>query len=78
MNVFTSLFSTSGFAILIAVVFGIMLFVSGADLYLTWRGQHTIGEYVNAAVDTRKWVALLIAAVFGAMVAHFFIYITNG
>jgi len=54
-----------------------MLFVSATDLYLSYRRKPTIGEYVNAAVAARQWVAVLIALVFGAMIAHFFIYITQ-
>jgi hypothetical protein len=77
MSVAEQIFTTRGFSVLVAVVFAVMLFVSAADLYLSYRRKPTIGEYVNAAVAARQWVAVLIALVFGAMIAHFFIYITQ-
>ena len=72
MSLFNSPFGT-----LVAVIFGVMLAVSAADFVLTLRGRPTVGEYVNAAVTSRQWIALLVAFVFGAMIAHFFIYITR-
>lgn len=37
-----------------------------------------LGEYLNAFVKTRPWVAVAIAIVFGAMITHFFWYIDHG
>ncbi len=77
MNILTQLFSTMGFAVLVSVVFGIMLFVSAADFVLTLLHRPTVGEFVNTAVARREWIAVLVALVFGAMIAHFFVYIAH-
>jgi hypothetical protein len=76
MNVFSELFSTFGFVILVGFIFGGMLLFSAADLVLTALQRPTVGDYVNAAVSTRRWIAMMVAIVFGAMIAHFFIFIT--
>ena len=77
MSPLAQLFSTTGFVILVAVIFTVMLFVSGLDFVLTFFRMPTVGQCVNKAVATREWIALVIALVFGAMIAHFFIYITH-
>jgi hypothetical protein len=38
----------------------------------------SVGDYMNAFVKTRPWVAVAMAIVFGAMITHFFIYIDHG
>ena len=78
MSPFAQLFSTTGFEILLVVVFSVMLFVSLLDLVLTVLNLPPVGHYVNTALATRQWIAVLIAVVFGAMIAHFFIYIAEG
>lgn len=78
MNPFAQLFSTMGFQILVGVIFGAMVFVSLVDLVLTVLNLPPIGHYVNEAVATRQWIAAVVALVFGAMIAHFFIYIAHG
>lgn len=78
MSPLAELFSRTGFEILLVVVFAVMLFVSGLDFFLTLLHLPTVGEYVNAALKTRQWIAVVIALVFGAMISHFFIYITHG
>ena len=77
MSPLAQLFTTTGFEILVGVVFSVMLFVSGLDLVLTLLNLPTVGQYVNAAMATRQWIAVVIAVVFGAMIAHFFIYIAH-
>ncbi len=77
MNVVDQLFTSIGFAVLVGVVFSVMLFVSMADFVLTLLRKPTVGEHVNAAVAARRWIAVLVAVVFGAMIAHFFVYITE-
>ena len=70
-------FSHVGFVTLVGVVFGILLLVSTADFVLTILKRPTVGDYVNLAVSNRLWIAVTVAFVFGAMIAHFFIYITH-
>ncbi len=77
MSPVDQLFSANGFKVLVAVIFVILLFVSLTDLVSTWLRKPTIGQHVNAAVTGRWWVAVLVMTVFGAMIAHFFVYITH-
>jgi hypothetical protein len=58
-------------------VFGTLFLVAAADLVLSWRRLPTLGDYVNAYVRTQPWLALLLAALFGAMLTHFFVFINH-
>ena len=70
--------SQLGFAILVFVVLGVLLFTAIADFILALRRRPPIGQYVNAFVRNQMWVAGTVALVFGAMIAHFFVYINHG
>ena len=74
---FAQVFSTFGFLALVAIIFVTLFFVAGADLVLTWRRLPTLGDYVNEYAKSKRWLALLLAFAFGAMVAHFFVFINH-
>jgi hypothetical protein len=69
--------SPAGFVILVALIFGILISTSLADLVLTVRQMPTVGDYVNRYVSRRPTVAVIGAIVYGAMLMHFFVYVRN-
>ena len=70
--------SRVGFLILVAVLPGILLVVAGIDLGLTIKRRHPVGYYLNEFMIAYPWFAAILAVVFGAMIAHFFLHIING
>jgi hypothetical protein len=82
--------SARGFVILVGVVFGILFAASTIDCWLSLRGLRgpraektgtvvapTLGDYISVFVKSRPWVGVVLALVFGAMIAHFFLYIDH-
>ncbi len=61
--------SRIGFLIFLSVMPGVLLAVAAADL---------VGYYLNEFMIAYPWFATILAVIFGAMVAHFFLHITNG
>jgi hypothetical protein len=55
-----------------AVGMGTLLFIAGADLWLTWKGKAPLGYWISDWA--RRWpaFALSLVAVTGALVGHFF------
>ena len=71
-------FTRPGFIILVLVIFGILLPVLLADIYLTARNRHPVGYHVNQFVMAYPWFAGILGVVVGAMIAHFFLNIADG
>jgi hypothetical protein len=70
--------SRIGFLIFLGVLPGIPLAVAITDLTMTRRGRQPVGYYLNQFVVGYPWFAGILAAVFGAMIAHFFLHIAHG
>lgn len=68
-------YTRPGFIILVFVIFGVLLSVLVADTYLAARKKHPVGFYVNQFTLAYPWFAAILALVFGAMIAHFFLNI---
>ena len=68
-------YTRPGFIILVLVIFGVLLPVLVADTYLSARKKHPVGFYVNQFTLAYPWFAAILALVFGAMIAHFFLNI---
>jgi len=70
--------SRFGFLVFVAVVPGLLLAVAAADLGLTFKHRLPVGYYLNQFMVAYPWFAGVLALVFGAMIAHFFLHITHG
>ena len=70
--------SSHGFVVLVMVVFGTLFGTSVIDLALSLARKPALGERMNDFIRSRPWVGIGLAVVFGAMIAHFFIYIDHG
>ncbi len=70
--------SRIGFLIFLSVMPGVLLAVAAADLVLTVKRRRPVGYYLNEFVIAYPWFAAILAVIFGAMVAHFFLHINNG
>jgi hypothetical protein len=69
--------SRNGFIVLVAVVPGLLVSVAAADLWLTVKRRRPVGYYLNEFMIAYPWFAAILAVVFGAMIAHFFMHITH-
>ncbi len=70
--------SRIGFLIFLSVMPGVLLAVAAADLTLTVKRRRPVGYYLNEFMIAYPWFAAILALIFGAMVAHFFLHISNG
>jgi hypothetical protein len=70
--------SRVGFLVLVAALPGMLLAVAALDLSLTIKRRHPVGYYLNEFMIAYPWFAAVLAVIFGAMIAHFFLHITNG
>ena len=72
---FVEFFKTGNWLAYLFQTFGVLLPVLIADIYLSARHKKPVGFYVNQFTLAYPWFAALLAVVFGAMIAHFFINI---
>lgn len=70
-------YTRPGFYILVLVVFGVLLPVLAADVWLTATRRRPVGYYVNEFVVAYPWFGTLLAFLVGAMVAHFFLNLAD-
>lgn len=70
--------SMLGFGILVGSTVGALLVVAITEFILIARKKKPLGHYVNEFMVHYPWFAGVLAVVFGAMVAHFFLHITHG
>lgn len=67
-----------GFFIFVAVVPGMLLVAAIFDLRQSQEKEPPLGHYLQVFILEHRWVAAVLAAVYGAMLAHFFLNIAHG
>ena len=70
--------SKLGFGILVGITPGALVVIAVAKFILISRRKKPLGHYVNEFIIQYPWFAGVLAVVFGAMLAHFFLHITHG
>lgn len=70
--------SKLGFGILVAVVLGVMLAIAVTEFVMIHGDKKPLGYFVNEFMVQHPWFAGMLAFVFGAMIAHFFLHIVDG
>lgn len=68
----------AGFFIFVAVVPGMLLAAAVFDLRMTQQGKPPLGHHLQVFILEHRWVAAVLALVYGAMLAHFFLNIADG
>jgi hypothetical protein len=70
--------SKVGFLIFIGLVPGALLLVAIFDWVRTWRRKPPLGHSIQVFILGHPWLASVLAAVYAAMLAHFFLHIDHG
>jgi uncharacterized membrane protein YeaQ/YmgE (transglycosylase-associated protein family) len=70
-------YTRPGFYILIVVVVGTVIAVTFIDLVMTYRRKQPVGYYVNQFVIAYPWFGTILALIVGALIAHFFLNISD-
>jgi hypothetical protein len=67
-----------GFFIFVAAVPGLLWFVALFDWYMTLRRKAPLGHHLQVFLLAHPWLAAVLAVVYAAMLAHFFLHIDHG
>jgi hypothetical protein len=70
--------SKLGFFIFVGMVPGALWLVAIFDWVMTLRRQPPLGHRLQEFILEHPWLAAVLATVYAAMIAHFFLHIDHG